>query len=439
MSLSLSSLKPLQSMAASVLFQKKRLMLILPRQEGKTELGVRLTHDIVSRPFTSSCLFLAKSKSSAKRASREKFLRLFDDKLFSVNSETVFLKSTPTSCCFIEHVDKDPDHIRGGTYHYIHWSEVAFSKFDLGVGARDVLDKVIAPTLRQTKGYVLLESTCNGKNGWYDLWNAAEDYGFATLRVSLSQMVEMGLIPRSEYDELRRTTHPDVFRQEYECEWIVFAGKAYPELDFGVHIQPDMPGPEEWQTTVMAIDWGYSPSATCVLFAYTKDGAVYVFDEHYKTEELAMHTADAIRAKLAFWRSQRYVATADHEQDRIDELNKRGIECGKAEKVDVLGNRVQIKEMLFDRKLFIHPRCEYLIRDLSAAVWHPKKADKGELDDTQCTWGHYDAESALRYLVREMGDHAEEKPIENPHQYGDQASAAAWQFSQMRKRELSEG
>ena len=54
------------------------------------------------------------------------------------------------------------------------------------------------------------------------------------------------------------------------------------------------------------------------------------------------------------------------------------------------------------QQLKIHPRCVNLIRDLEAAVWDAKK--EGEIDYGQCTWGHFDAEAALRYLLRELSN-----------------------------------
>ena len=164
-----------------------------------------------------------------------------------------------------------------------------------------VFDKVINPTLTQTDGYVFLESTNNGKNGWYDLWNDAETYGFKKIKLSLSDLVYLGVVTQEEYDKIKSTTHPDVFRQEYECEWVTFAGRVYEEFDEKFHVSKDVKGPEDWQIVISAIDWGYDPSATCVLFAYVKDGILNIFDEHYKTKELAVNTAVSIQEKLEKW------------------------------------------------------------------------------------------------------------------------------------------
>lgn len=396
-------------MAAALFFKHRRLLLVLPRQfGGKTELGVRIGEDLFCRPDTKSGLFLAKDKKSAKRATREKFERIYNRDIFSVNTEQIYLKKHKTSTLFIESVDKDPDRIRGGTMAYVHWSEVAFSKIELGETIISVFDKVVKPTLELQNGYALLESTLNGKNNFYDLWEDYKTYGFARLLISFSQMLEMGLVDLDTYTRIKESTHPDVFRQEYECEWVTFLGKAYPEFREEIHVDPYMPPPEPWQKTLFSIDWGYDPSATCVLYAYVKDGVINVFDEHYKKHELASVTGENMKVRAMHWGIERLAGVADHEEDRIEELTRRGIPCSKADKTNVFGARMEIKERLYFKTIKFHPRCENVIKDLKAAVWNEKK--DGDIDMSQCTWGHFDGEAALRYLIRAIGDAESEEP-----------------------------
>ena len=412
MILSPGKLRPVQSMVASLFFKHKRLMLSLPRQfGGKTELGVRIAYDITSKPFTSSTLFLAKDKKSGKKATREKFQRIFEKSLFEVNTEQVYLKKCPSSVIWMDSVDKDPDRIRGGTHSYIHWSEVAFSKIEKGETIQGTFEKVIDPTTSQTDGYCLLESTNNGKNGWYDLWHSAKDIDFVTFCMGLSKFVEMGLVSKEEFERIKKKTQPDIFRQEYECEWVSFQGKTYAELDHNTHIDPFMPGPEIWQTVISAIDWGWKPSATCVLFGYVARDSVNIFDEHYELEELPAVTAMEIENIKAKWDIRRLVTVADHDLARNEELRLRGITCGQASKANVMGARMTIKELLWRGQLKIHPRCVNLIRDLEAAVWDAKK--EGEIDYGQCTWGHFDAEAALRYLLRELSEAESDEPTDD--------------------------
>lgn len=416
------------------MFRKRRLLVSLPRQEGKTELGVRLIKDLITPEETRTALFLAKNKLAAKKAAYEKFMRLFPKTNFEVNTEQVYNKGHVTARCYVDSVDKDPDRIRGGTYHFIHWSEVAFSQFEKGVTVFDVVDKILKPTLRKTNGYAYLESTNNGLNGWHELWHQAEDYGFSTFSLSLSDLVYMGLVSAEEYERLKSDTHPDVFRQEYECEWVTFQGKVYNEFEPQKHVK-DIPYPESWQRVIAGIDWGYE-DATCVLFAYVKDGVTHVFDEIYLRQKTLEEVLTAIFEHYTkVWHCSSLAAAADHEPARNEELIRRGIPCAPAKKANVLGNRLEIKEKFWRDEILIHPRCKYLLRDLQAAVWDAKKTN--EIDESQCTWGHFDAEAALRYLIRELSAFEEEEPTIDPNKFTDNVSSTAWKMRKMREMEIN--
>ncbi len=297
-----------------------------------------------------------------------------------------------------------------------------------------MFDKVVNPTTRLKRAYTLLETTLNGKNGFYDLWNNADQFGFKRLLISFSQMLEMGLVSMEEYQETKEQTHPLVWRQEYECEFITFQGRAYDEFDELAHVA-DVDPPQAWQQVLMAIDWGFDPSATCVLFGYVRDKVLYVFDEIYEKRMLPEANHERIKGVMTRWSIDQVAGVADHEEDRIVELNLRGIPVGKADKANVMGNRMEIKEMLWKDRIIIDPRCRFLIRDLQTATWQANKKGESDLDYSQCTYGHFDAEAALRYLVRELGNFEVEEPEFNPHVATDQASARMWQTARRREDE----
>lgn len=391
------NLYPVQSLVASAFFKFKHICLMLPRQEGKTELGCRLGHSLIANNKSRQGIFLTKSRGAAEKMTREKYNRIFPVDRFRVNTELIYNKDFPEACIYIDSVDKRPDKLRGGSYHYIHWAEVAFSEFEKGIVIGDFLERVIKPTQRKTHGYSLLESTPNGPNGWADLFQNARSLGFVPIVFSLSKLVEMGLQTEAEYRYLKATTPDLVFRQEYECEFVVFEGVIYKE--FLDHlIWKDMPPPSAWQMCVFAVDWGYDPSATCVLFAYVLDGRICVFDEIYDKFMLIDDIKTQIKAKYNAWGITRQTGVGDHDPRNIEELVREGIAVEPADKTNVLGARLEIKSRFLNDNLFIHPRCTNLIKDLLAATWDKKK--HGELNDKVCTWGHFDAESALRYLVR---------------------------------------
>lgn len=411
-------LRPIQALVASMFFQYRHIMLMLPRQEGKTELGVRICHTCIGNPTeTRQAIFLTKSKDAAKKMTREKFSRVFDPADFTVNTEIVINKHMPTNAMFIDSVDKRPNKLRGGTYHLIDWAEVAFSEFDMGVTVHDVNNKILKPTLRATRGYSFLESTPNGSNGWKEMWEDTEMYplpdedkpgnGYKRIVFSLSQLVSMGLRSKEEYEFLKKTMPELEFQQEYECKFVSFHGRAYPEFQTH-HIWADMPPPQHWQRVFFAVDWGYKPSATCIHFGYVLDGRICIFDEIYETEKLLDEIKAMMKEKFNLWQLRFVGGVADHDPRSNKELEIAGIHVTPVDKSNVYGNRLEVKTLLKNNLLYVHPRCEYLIRDLSQAQWDPKK--EGEIDYKNCSYGHYDAEAALRYLVRAFKTNEADSP-----------------------------
>lgn len=398
--LTIAELRPVQALLASLLLKHRHLMVMLPRQEGKTELGIRVMRDILLQPTTMQGLFLAKSHESVKRMTREKFMRIYEDGKFNVNSAQIVAKHLETNACFLESVDKQPNKLRGGTYDIVHWAEVAFSEFDHGVTANDVFLQVIDPTLRENDGRTYLESTPNGPGGWKDMWYDEKSYpDHMRICFPLSRLVEFGLASR-EYYEKQKSKLPDVmFRQEYECEFVSYMGMAFEEFKTH-HIWKDMPAPNSWDQVLMGIDWGWDPSATCVLFAYKLDDRILIFDEIYENRILLADLEKEIKLKLNEHNLTKIASVADHEMKSNEELRRAGIPCVEANKSNVLGVRMQIKTLMKGDKIYVHPRCKNLIRDWTSATWDDKK--HGEINYRTCTWGHYDGEAAARYLIREL-------------------------------------
>jgi len=395
--LALQELNPAQAMAASMFFRQGKLLLILPRQVGgKTELGCRLAVALLRANMSTSSLFLAKDHPSILKATSEKFSRLCPNSEFKVTTKGITLRKNPQTVHYFSSVDHDPDRARGGTMSYVHWSEAAFSKIEGGATVFDVYQKVLLPSLTVSGGKALIESTTNGMNGFKELYDEAPKLGIATLKLGLDRYVEMGICTQDFFNEQQLLYHPDIFRQELLCEWVTFKGAAYPELDDS-HIDPDMLPCQSGEELLLAIDWGYSPSATAVIYAVMRNNVLCIFDERFEFGEQAFTTAEAVY-RMTLRSGSEYRACGDHEPDRMDTLREHGIPVVNAVKRQPLVARTNIKELLYFDRIKFHPKCKNTIEELKSAVWDGKK--DGEIDyDMTPNKGHYDCEAALRYLA----------------------------------------
>lgn len=101
----------------------------------------------------------------------------------------------------------NPDTIRGFRFHYIILDEAAFIK-------ELTITQNILPTLNPSGKKCLMISTPKGKNHFYQ-WFLKEES--VSMRFALS---ECPYVKRELIDEARKSLPPDIFKQEYEAQFV---------------------------------------------------------------------------------------------------------------------------------------------------------------------------------------------------------------------------
>ncbi len=84
----------------------------------------------------------------------------------------------------------------------------------------DTWHYTIRPTISQTKGWALMISTPRGRNWFYDLFTRGKDPEERDYAAFSFPSKANPYFPEAEYEEARRTLPSDVFRQEYEAEFL---------------------------------------------------------------------------------------------------------------------------------------------------------------------------------------------------------------------------
>lgn len=408
--------------------------LMMPRQVGKTHFGIWAIRQTMLQNKNAQTMFLAKDFPSIKRNTQEKFLKLFDENDFNVTTQGVeHVNKGPKArgACFLSGVDKNPHKIRGGTMAFVHWSEVAFSRFEQGQSFKTIHETVVLPTISRTHGYYLLESTPLGTNFWKDWWDA--ENGFLKIVFALELCIQLGAITRAQADFMQRTMHPDVFKQEMLCMFVSFLGKIYKEYDPSRHNAAANPEPHE--RIIIGIDVGYTAGFSA-LFAVWREGKLYIFDQVYQQGLRVDQMADEVQKKIDFYKipKHQYTAYTDHDPDMVEELNKRKIPVKNADKLDRFACRMDLKSALYFDQLLVNPvKCPQLDKEMQAATWSEKHADEME-ERGDPNAGHWDSEASLRYLWR--GSKLElEKPEEVPdHVQQDPNAMAEWEARALRRR-----
>lgn len=95
----------------------------------------------------------------------------------------------------------------------------------------NVWNYTIRPTIAQTMGWATLISTPNGRGWFYDLFTRGKDPAekdYLSLHFASNTNP---YFPAAEWEEARRTMPADVFRQEYEAEFIEDSAGVFHEVD----------------------------------------------------------------------------------------------------------------------------------------------------------------------------------------------------------------
>ena len=107
----------------------------------------------------------------------------------------------------------NPENIRGYGFKGIVVDEAA-------VIPPDVWNYILRPTIAQTAGWAVFISTPKGRNWFYDLFMRGLDPEEQHYRSFKFPSNASPFFPASEWDDAKRTLPADVFKQEYEAEFL---------------------------------------------------------------------------------------------------------------------------------------------------------------------------------------------------------------------------
>ena len=85
---------------------------------------------------------------------------------------------------------------------------------------REAWEAALRPTLSDTGGNAVFVSTPKGRNWFFELYSRGQDKGYPEYESFNFPTESNPYIPPGEIDEARRTLPADVFRQEYEAEFL---------------------------------------------------------------------------------------------------------------------------------------------------------------------------------------------------------------------------
>ncbi len=166
-----------------------------------------------------------------------------------------------------------------------------------------------------------------------------------------------------------------------------------------------------WQYTYLqGLDFGYvnDPTAFIAIAANPISKEIYIYDEHYEKQMLNSDIAEMIKKKGY---AKERVRADCAEPKSIDDLRRLGVSRvipSVKGKDSVINGITAIQEY----KIFVHPRCENTIKELSAYTWKKDKNENG-LNVPEDANNHL--MDALRYAIYDLRFFRPEDPKIKKH------------------------
>ena len=208
--------KPKPYQAELLRDQSKRIVVVYPRQSGKTStLAVRMIHYAALHPITTSLIVAPGMRQSMIVMDRihAHLMSLTKPRrrriIAKMQRTVVWLKNGSQ----IVALPNAPDLLRGYSASNIVCDESSFFRED-----ELVFHSVLFPMLQTTQGTLIASSTPWGKDTVF--YKFTQDPEFSKHRVKIDEVITAGLTTRKFVNEMKQRTPSERFRREYLAEFV---------------------------------------------------------------------------------------------------------------------------------------------------------------------------------------------------------------------------
>lgn len=150
-----------------------------------------------------------------------------------------------------------PHYLRGAGLDYVVLDEAAFME-------PSVWPEVVRPMLAERGGGAPFLSTPFGRNWFWELYKIGLDPDEPEWASFHFTSMDNPLIPRGEFESIRRVTPERVWREEYLAEFIEDAGQVFRGLEAAAKAPPDA-RPRVGARYVAGVDWGREGDYTVIV------------------------------------------------------------------------------------------------------------------------------------------------------------------------------
>lgn len=416
------------------------IVLRIGRRGGKSYFSALKIISFVSRRPNAIVYYVAPTYSQAKNIMWEMLKQLIPPHWIEKAAESelkFYLKNKAR--IELKGADVDPDKLRGIRIDFLVCDEIAFFRnWDI------VWDKVLRPTLIDSKGKAIFISSPNGYDHFYKLYmksfamKRGYDKDFSSYHFT---SYDNNYIDKEEIDKAKAELDDDTFRQEFMAEFRRLSGAVLPYFKRETHVIDPLPLDPSW-TYYRGIDFGWVHPSACVFVAISTDGVAYVIDEIKQARLVNPDFASLIKQRSAGRLISQSWGDSVAQSD-IREMNNYGLIVSPVSKTSGSTSESftkykvrKLNEKLKNRKLFIFSNCSLLQNEIEN--WQYREVSKnGQLYEIPVKLND-DLIDALSYVIVSIPEYFEPSYVRPK----EDESAPAWaqnipSWSSQRKQDIN--
>lgn len=249
----------------------------------------------------------------------------------------------------------------------------------------DKFEKVIEPTLLTSKGRLIMASTPNGFNYFYDLYN--KNINDEDWFVSHATSYDNPFNDPEELAKLKKNKDQDVFAQEYMADFRKVQGLVYKDFEREKHTYDGATATINKKQEIVGIDWGFVHPLVMLRIFVDQDGTFFIDEEFYQTGKTTEEAIDY----LGSWKPV-YIYPDCAEADRVHMLKQAGYYVKDVNK-DVLSGIDRVVSLIRNNKLYINKRCVNTISEIESYCYDIKGNKENPVKEND------DAMDAMRYAL----------------------------------------
>lgn len=273
----------------------------------------------------------------------------------------------------------------------------------------------LLPALADRRGQAIFTTTPNSFDWCYErLWRPAEtgEPGFWAAKY---RTIDNPFIDRAEIEALRRQMDPLFFQQEFEADFVSFAGRIY-DIERAIlrtpeeiqRVIPEWPRIDPSRTVMVGLDPGADHPFAAVLVCVTEAGLICIGEHLVRNRPVVEHIRRLQELLAKFnperpFQPDRWAIDRSQRQTAI-ELAQFGIYAQQAENRVVDGIRRVQSWLAANQLFFIESLVPQTIKEMRGYRWADATRPDGQMKPEAVWKVNDDLPDALRYALMTWPD-----------------------------------